>query len=327
MKASRLLILACLVGLVAACSPDGDAPQGQSSDTSMETEAGQAPENVNGVSTISELNPTAGSVILPLDRVSISAVEELLIKDGSVVAAQTCASTQGVDYLIWPAYPATLAAIYQSESYFGPWTQEQAENYGFVEPAPPGDLIVNGVVDGEHEPLALPPQPNQRTLGDLSESERQIIEDCFANGEDAELFSAAQRRTGQWYREYTPLERDYTRNKSAVSLVDELLACYGESQIATAGGDTPWWPEGARAEKIDEQQVALALKVVECKESIDFTKRMATIEAAEQTGLIEKYAAEMIETRKILDKAVLQAQSLIDNNVGGYLPLNPAFAD
>ena len=64
-------------------------------------------------------------------------------------------------------------------------------------------------------------------------------------------------------------------------------------------------------EKINEEQIALALKTVECKDRVDFTRRAADITAERQVPIIEEHADELFAVRKTWDDTVAEAQEYI----------------
>ena len=74
------------------------------------------------------------------------------------------------------------------------------------------------------------------------------------------------------------------------------------------------YPTAAVNTVINEEQVGLALKTVECKNQIDFTQRVADILAKYQMKVIDKHSNELFATRKKWDGLVAEAETYIAAN-------------
>ncbi|XBH22934.1 hypothetical protein V5R04_06895 [Jonesiaceae bacterium BS-20] len=307
-------VLFTLVGTLLLASGCGAVP---ASPDSM-------PTQVEGISVQAELNSATGSVTLPLDRFVTSRSEADYLMVANTVAASICAAEQGLEYQVYPTFPDSVQAIYAQEHYFGPWTVEQAERWGAVEPATLNDLIANGILVTETSATRpfLPPEAGEKAIDDVTDEEFKIVEECFSTSD--QQFNQAMIRNGGWNLEYEPLEFNYKRNKQAVALVGELGQCFSDNGMrAETRDDAPWYPQGTRADRIDEEQILLALKAVECKDAINFTQRMADIEAQEQVAVIEKYSAEMVAKENQIDEAVSAAKQLITENPNRLMEQNP----
>lgn len=308
------VFVGCLLGIFIGVS-------GCSSTPSESPQSDQT--QVEGIAIVPELNTATGVLKLPLDPFGESEEEEGTLNTAHTIEMAKCASDQGVEYLVEPEFPPSVQQIYAQRNYFGPWTVEQAERWGFVEPMSLKDLIANGILpdDTPATDTFLPPEVGKRTVFDLTEDEFEVVRNC--NEEAGNHFSEPLRHDGGWWQEYEPLEFNYQRNKDAVALVDELGACFSENEMVPEYREgTPWYPQGARGDRIDEVQIRMALQVVACKDSINFTQRMAQVEASEQVPLIEKYAAEMIAKRELIDAAVVAAKKVIAENPEFLLKIN-----
>lgn len=266
-----------------------------------------APTEVRGISMAPELNRDTGSVVLPFDKFSLSENEHGDIVTAS--AAQRVACSREVGIPVGDPWPSLNNPAYDSESYFGPWTLAQARKFGFVEPASDADLNANGIVGAPELPSdrRLPEAP----FADLTDEDGEKVEAC--NGPDEELFMSVLEQDGPW----VPEIRAIRENAGALELpglrdiVTELAACYKEKGITPGPKDLVWWPQGGKADRIDEQQIQLAVKVVDCKDSIEFTERMAAIEAREQAAVIGRYADELVQERATIEKALARADATI----------------
>lgn len=69
----------------------------------------------------------------------------------------------------------------------------------------------------------------------------------------------------------------------------------------------------------------MAVTVVDCKKSLDFTQRIANVEASLQQPLVEKYSREMQEHRSAIDEMMPQAEKLIAEHPEVFFERNPKF--
>ncbi len=93
--------------------------------------------------------------------------------------------------------------------------------------------------------------------------------------------------------------------------MDDLLECYDDRGIRAGDRARPWIPQGANLAAINEEQIALAMTVVECKEETQFVARMAKIEAGEQARVIDAYADELVSERQDLEESRAIAEGIL----------------
>ncbi|MBI9115722.1 hypothetical protein [Sanguibacter suaedae] len=273
------------------------------------------PDEIRGIAMAPELDEQAGAVRLPLDRF-VETPEELdvLTVAGSVLTFR-CARDQGVPAQASGQLPESSHAIYESESYFGPWTTDQAQRFGFVSPSSDNDLVANGITEraeGTAEPTV---PPNAR----LTEADWAVVDECV-DGPEQKMFAAALTHDGPWEESMQALPEALLRDDRTEELVSELTECY-EDHGLEPGDELAWYPRGARADEISEEQIVLAMQVVTCKEEIDFTMRLAKVEAELQAPLVEKYADELIAKRAQIDEAVVKARAVIAANGDMFEPV------
>lgn len=103
------------------------------------------------------------------------------------------------------------------------------------------------------------------------------------------------------------------RDDRAKEVFEELGACY-EANGLEQKGDMSVEVVGMDADVINEEQVQLALTVVECKTEVDAIPRLASIWAELQAPTIHKYAAELTEYQRIKDDAISEARDYIIAN-------------
>lgn len=282
---------------VAAC--ERDAP----SDGATAGNISPAADSAHGISLVPELDEEAGAVILPSDRVMSTFNEQTKLTQAGSIAMAQCARPRGVVFIVklFDGHP-----IYDSEQYFGPWTEAQARQFGFVMPSPAADLVANGIKGAPPYELTGAPPENLS----LTEADYDVLAECEKEPE-AEKFRQALGEAGPWVEELATIAKSLRESEEAKALFDKLGACYRDHGL-TPYPEDPSWPVGGRGDEISEAQIELALKVVECKDSIDFTQRMATLEAQMQAPIITKYAEEMLAQRQVIDKALTEADKITE---------------
>lgn len=258
-----------------------------------------------------QLDQDAGAVVLPADHFIPDLTQQDRIMSAISVVVSRCAAQEGVTFV--PAEP-TNDPIYRSEAYFGPWTVDQARRFGFVQPASDADLVANGILAEDGGPGSGPdgteqgdaePGPNAA----LSDADWEVMEDCGTRAEGKKALDDALLLNAPWVDALVDVEdavREDEEFRAAAADVQECLEARGLSTLEEA----PWMPEGVDPVRITEEQVALAVDVVECKDEVDFTRRVATVHAARQAVVVAEYADEMMAHREVLTAALDRADEL-----------------
>lgn len=274
-----------------------------------------APSEVRGLSMTPQLDPDSGAVILPADHfIPDLGQQDRIISAISVVVSQ-CAAEDGVTFV--PAEP-TEDPIYSSESYYGPWTLAQARKFAFVEPASDADLVANGILNEDGSPGEGPdgseqgdsaPGPNAALTG----ADWAVIEECGTQAEGKEVLDDALLLYAPWVDALSDVEDAVLEDEEFQAAAQDVRTCLEARGLETQSG-APWIPQGVEPLQITEEQVALAVDVVECKEEADFTRRVAAVHAARQAVVIAEYADEMMAHRETLMTALDQADELLGSS-------------
>lgn len=261
----------------------------------------------SGLDLTAELDEESGAVILPYDRLTTTWAEGDLITTGTSIAISRCAEAKGVTLV---ASPPIDDPVYASEQYFGPWTVDQARRFGFVMPMSDADLVANGVVTAS--PDATPfVAPN----GDLTDADWAVVDACASSPEVKALTDSIDDG-GPWIEAIAATHDQLLEDEQARAIIKDLQGCFQSSGLTWDDSNEPWIPLGADGSQISEDQITLALQLVDCKEQVDFTSRMAAREAELQAPVIEKYADELVAQRQASDDVVAAARVL----VAGYAP-------
>ncbi|WP_125774608.1 hypothetical protein [Antribacter gilvus] len=252
------------------------------------------------------LDEKTGAVILPYDRFSTSMRDAEVFRVARTAAAAVCAKQQGVTFMVgrWVDQP-----VYDSEKYAGPWTMAQAEKFGFVSPMPDADLRANGVVGEDYgEPSLLNNAEVAAMNSQLTEEESAVVEACHET-EEARQFAPSPE--GPWAEELWAAADDLYESPEVTNLFAELGACH-EDQGLGVHQQVPEWPAGADPTRIDAEQISLAIASVRCKESLDFTRRLAEIEAASQVEVLQNYPREVAAAGQEIADLRERAKAYID---------------
>ncbi|MFT0847268.1 hypothetical protein VR010_05860 [Actinomycetaceae bacterium L2_0104] len=194
---------------------------------------------------------------------------------------------------------------------YGPWTEAVAEKFAFVPPMTDGELVANGLVPQSVDPVE---SPNLNPYADLSEADRQKIRDACASDPDAQKFDIYKAQSdgpGEVELQDAWIQVDSDARMKA--LVEELDACFRTRGMEVDPGRIGY-PKSAEPNVINEDQIAMALKTVECKDKVDFTQRAVDILAEHQMDVIDEHADELFAARQEWDDLVADAKQYIEEN-------------
>lgn len=301
MKSRVATAAVCTALFLTACNPNG----GSASDNSS--------QGSSGLSVSTEVNVGTSSVTLPGDRFFLSEYETYLLGTAESIAMAKCARDElGIN---WGAFSMPLEEPDWSLMWyeFGPWTVDMAEQFAFAFPSSERGLIVNGVIPA-------PPgyEMEDPTLVARSELPQEdfdaVVSTCGKNPEVLQFNDVNLGLAG------TPAESELRHTREALmrddrakEVFEELGACY-EANGLEQKGDMSVEVAGMDADLINEEQVQLALTVVECKTEVNAIPRLASIWAELQAPTIHKYAAELTEYQRIKDDAISEARDYIIAN-------------
>lgn len=335
-RLAATLAAALAVSLSACVSTDDSSgnDDGAASRTNNPASGTSGPSNLSGLDLTAHVDPENASVSLPSDRLLVSADEEEFISTAYRAAQTLCARAQGVPWeRSWrlPDDP-----ILNAWNQYGPWTAEVAQRFAFVEPQTETSLIRNRIIFPET------PQPEPTLVMDMfTEDQLAIGHECHNDPQVKEFDTSELHQPGPWYDAVFDAYDQAEKDPRGLQLFEELSACYadngmemdpeqpgfivGAQQYAVtreveltencrtdgpAGGDDTCgiYHEPTGESAINEEQIALALTTVQCKDSINFTQRMADLIAEKQAPGIEKYADEIIALRTNADELLAKAK-------------------
>lgn len=263
-----------------------------------------------------ELDPVTGSVVLPFDRFTGGYEEMDLLSTADTAMNTVCAREQGVEAI---ALKPTYDPVYDSESFFGPWTVDQAERFGFVTPMTDADLRANGYVPQDYgEPPSEDRARALEIMARATDDDFAVFATCRERPESKQfdLYLPAQ---GPWNARLDAVSGGIDDDPAVRAVFDELGQCLQDNGLEP-DPELPWQPVGADQRVINEEQVAMALTVVECKTSIDATRRIADRWAALQAPILDEYASELLDEQAVIDEALATAREYIGAHPEAFEP-------
>lgn len=297
-----------LIGLFVALSTGGCSKAAPSQEATTYPDV--------GIDLTSTVDPVSGAIVFPYDRLTPSEEESALMFAAEDVLIARCAQERGVD---WRAVPvSTYSTLYDSSIYFGVWTEGQANRFAFTLPSTNADLVANGAVEpGALEVhLGTPEQPDLSGIravlehnSTVSEADREVVTECGQSPE-IERISGLELFSGPWNSKLSVAMQSFDTLPEVEAIYAELDTCLAEAGL-TPDPDSPGHPLGAEVDRIDEEQIRMALQVVECKSQIDFVPRLADLEAQLEAPVLVEYADELLEARADTDALVAEARAVL----------------
>ena len=243
-----------------------------------------------GVVLTAELDTDSGAVVLPFDRFATTWNEQAVIAAAANTLVAVCAADHGVDVTV---QAPQVDAVYGSELYYGPWTVEQAEQFGFAPPSPAQEQTAD----------------DSPTTDVGGVDDQAVLARCGDLVEVNELTSALLD-DGPWLEPLAVVTQGLVERPGARSALSDLADCLEEEGLQV-DADSPWLPEGADPGTTSDEQVTLALQLVGCKTTTGFTERMSSIEASEQVPIVVTYVDELETRRAAVDEALESARAIL----------------
>ncbi|MFT3942439.1 MAG: hypothetical protein QM705_01245 [Ancrocorticia sp.] len=332
-RATRCLAVAALAVSLSSCSSNDD--DGAAPGTTDPTTT----SNLSGLDLTAHVDPVTASVSLPSDRLLMTFAEEKVLMSAASVAEVQCIRAQGVpwDFSSGDGNEDPLLNVWDR---YGPWTTDIAQRFAFVQPQSDDSLIRNGIII----PATPPPEPDPPTIDNLTQEQLAASKECEKDPQVVEFSEAWMRAATPWQTEIADGLVQAETDPRALQLFEELGACYADNGM-DMDPERPGLPVGAqqyavtrevevtdncvrdgpkggegtcgtRAEPtgespINEEQIALALKTVQCKDSINFTRRIADLIAEKEAPAVEKYAQEIVAERQQVDDILTTAREYI----------------
>ena len=269
---------------------------------------------VSGINPKAELDYDAATVRLPSSYVETNYQENdmFLLDDASSGAYLKCAHEKaGFDMTV--GYPVDREEPVRDVFWrYGPWTKEMAEKYAFVPPLTDGEMMFNGFVPRPAD--WVEPESSGNPFEGVSEQDRARFDEVCNKDPDVVRFDysalssdgpAAVAIVESWDR----AEKD----PRVESLVDELDQCF-RGQGLEAHPRRIGSPTAGDPGVLNEEQIEIALKTVECKDEVDFTQRLADVLAEYEMEIIDGNASELVAARELWDDRVAEARQYIAEN-------------
>ncbi|WP_249933576.1 hypothetical protein [Mobiluncus mulieris] len=312
MQKSRTLLVICTLLLLAGCS---DSSPANNSNVDNSNLSGKAVEqSLSEIDMKAKVNPKESTVELPGDRFSrLTDSEEGRIGDAFVVARAVCARSIGIDYPV-PRLGIADAREYAMFNELGPWTEEMANRFAYTRPGTIADQVYNGYIP-------MPSGFSKKTdpFDKLSLETLDTVTTKCDNSKDAKPFNQQElyklRSPAAQELDFDAILKKLANNSNYKKALEDLKQCYQEVGIRLEekkdGKNTYTEIVGVDYRKINEKQITLALKDVQCKTKVDFVNRVAQEAAKLQAPIIKKNIKEFTAWRAKVDENIKKAEEYI----------------
>lgn len=344
-RSPRHVAIACgatLVFALSACTSndDGVGVSGTSNPASVTTSGSSG---ASGLDLTAHVDPDNASVTLPSDRLFISDAEERLLMSAHDVALAECVRGKGIAW-DFPAQHPVDDPVLNAWHRYGPWTADIAQRFAFVKPQTETSLIRNGIVVPAAPAVPATSQPESlvATIDNLSEEQLAASRQCEKDPQVLEFGRSDIMTATPWQSEIAEGTIRAEADPRGLQLFEELGNCYAEQGMemdpeqpgfvvgarqyavtremevsencradGPAGGDDACGMQSVLTGEsaINEAQIALALTTVQCKDSINFTQRIADLIAEKEAPIVEEYAEDIVADRQRVDDLLAQAKA------------------
>ena len=312
MSSRRSMIVigvAVLSGLtLGSCSNDAK-PSAEGATRSLPPEglaSASAQAQTRGVDLTAELDVDSGAVVLPNDRFQLSYDEISTLTSALGALIDVCAQAKGVHVV---TVNPRSDPVYSSHQYFGPWTEAQAERFGFAAPMTANDMYFNEVkMEGSAGGNGAPVKRPAINAG-LTKADWDVVDGCQGTDGTAEL-KGALAVNGPWTSQLYAIKKNVFDQPDARAALVDVDACYS-AQGLTPDPASPWLVQGVSDHLISEAQIKLALQLVVCKKKTSFTERVSQAEARLQAPVILTYLDELLQKRQAAEAALKKSKVII----------------
>jgi hypothetical protein len=318
--AHRSLMTGCIATFLAFIIAGCSGPTTGTPSTPREPERTDESSAISGggIDVTPQLDEDLGRVVLPYDRFTFDGADVSLLRQAVNVEVALCAREQGIDFVASPMFADV--EVYRSESFFGPWTMEQAQKFGFIEPMRDADLRANGFVpEGYGTPSDQAWIATVEHNGPVIEEYQAQLDECSEQA-DTRLESIREVPNSPWHAELWAIQESLGKDKRVEEAVAKLEQCLRDRNLKPIPGN-PGYVEGFDVNQITEEQILLAIQTVECKEEVDFTQTVASAWASLQEPVLARYAREIVAQGEANARALEDARALISANSEVLEPL------
>jgi len=266
-----------------------------------------------GVNLGADIDVDTGVVTLPYDRFRITNVESDILWTARSGAVAASARNSGLTWTGWDLRGGDYSASHIWHV-FGPWRQQDAEKFGFMVPMSDAGLMARGLIpksEGYTEPTTPNTQLSQAQIDEVGST-------CSSDPQAMEFAEEELLVSSPWLDAIYEVDDAINQDPRSLKVFDALAQCYS-GQGMTFDEDSPGYVIGADQEKISEDQITMALKVADCQNQVDSTRRLADIWADLQAPIITKYASELAAGRETIDEAVSNAETFISTHAELYV--------
>ncbi len=243
----------------------------------------------DGTST-AKLDPSIGSISLPLDDYSVTKEQFLLIDRANNLLLEDCVTAAGQ-----PMVPAETTAAIGDDRRFGIWVPEFAEKYGY-DPVP--ELTKIGYASG---------------VQDTTKESIETFEGCKEKMSQELLPVLLPNLAGT----SSPVQKGLDESKSQAAASsdwkqarEDWFECQEANGLKPRRADNQWGPE---LPDDREGQIRIASQDVACKTEVRLVQRLGDVLARFQSEYIGKNHAALIAEQKKRDEVLAKADQVVSS--------------
>lgn len=208
--------------------------------------------------------------------------------------------------------------IYQVVVAHPPWLEDQAAQFGFMQPQPLPDLVHSGVVlevvSAEQIDEVQATWDERAAVNDAAEAAKEsaaYIQAEQACEDDAvlaewEAIDLWEKSGGPWLEEFQADGAESYRDPAMKPIKADFVACVEESGLEVVDPESTDRSElfhvvGMDYSVIDEQQVTLATQVARCMEQTGAAERVMDVRSQYEARTFLEYENELVEERQHIE--------------------------
>lgn len=267
-----------------------------------DVEGGDQGVPLSSVDASADVDPEAGTVVLPVERFLMTRAETHLVDTASQTVFDQCVRDHGYEVV---STPVVLDS--EGDRRYGTWLVQEAELYGFAPPS---------VGRGAGEPGTVPVRPRDSDghpifpPGDVRNADLDVILECHEAPEVLRFVTHSIEPAFDYGAEIGPLMDEALGSSEGKQVFADWEACLEEHGLERDESESPYSIRGATMD-VTEQNIAMALVDVQCKTDVELVQRLADLEAELQAPVVARYFKELTAMRAEYDVVLEDARAFL----------------
>lgn len=275
--------------------------------------------NAADIDTHAEVDVATSRVIFPSTPFRITEEERYIIDTAHNVAVNKCAQEELGINAQYSGFTSLQSDVYEMFNEYGPWTEDMASRFGYVDPQTEADMIANGI-EGAPADAKL---TNWGDMPELSDVDFERVNKECRSKPEVKQFSLVQLENSQPVAmskiTVADIEEKIKNDERGQAVFSDLKECYTKNniafeEIADSAAPSLVRVTASNPDAINEEQIQLALKDVACKNKVNMIPRLADIWAEYEAPVIQENAIELQAYREKIDDLIAKANVYINEN-------------